>query len=136
MANPNLPPVNVPLIPIRLNYPTQITVDVADAAVKEFVPFKCIVRRVTGTVRAIGGTTPHTDVDVQILKNTTEIVAALPVVDSSAIARPDGTLATVADADLTLDGVDDFLHLKLIDITGGSSPTCDGLVVTVWVERL
>lgn len=135
MPNPNLPPSLVPLIPIRLDFGPQITVDVADAAVKAFVPFPCTIRRVTGTVRAIAGDVVATDLDVQVLKNTTEIVAALPVVNGSAIARPDGTLATTDAADLAMDGVDDFLHLKLLNVTGGTNPTIDGLSVTVWVSR-
>ena len=39
MAIAALPAINTPLIPIVLAYDPQVTVDVADAAVKRAVPF-------------------------------------------------------------------------------------------------
>lgn len=120
------------IVPIVLAYWPQVTVDIADAGVKAKCPFKGTVLGVTARARALGGT-PHTDVDLQIMKNTTELVAALPVVDASALTAggTQGTLA-LSGADLNV-AEDDFFHLKLINIAGGSSPTLDGLEVTVWV---
>lgn len=122
------------LVPFVLAWPTQITADVADAAVKVKCPFKGQVVGVQGVLRAVGGTTPHTDIDVEVLKNTTALCSAnVPVVNASSGATSGvfGALSAVAGA-LDVE-VDDFFHLKLIDITGGSSPTADGLSMIVWV---
>lgn len=139
MANDNLPSNLVPLIPIELAYWPQVTADVTDAAVKKLVPFKFHVHRVTMAARAIGGGTPFTDVDVDIHLGTNKIVDAAPIVDSSAIAGSgaglDCTLTTTTSYLVGASG--SFLHMKLINVTGGAStPTLDGLVATVYVERL
>lgn len=130
-----VPPPGVDVVPIRLIYPTQVTVDVADAGVKEKVPFACKILGAIGKGRAVGGDVAPTDVDVQVMKNTTELIAALPVVDGSALTAG-GTQATLALSDGDLDmAADDFLHLKLINVTGGTNPTFDGLEVIVYVAR-
>lgn len=121
------------LVPFFLLYGPQVTIDIADAAVKVKCPFKGKVVGVQGILRAVGGT-PHTDIDVEVLKNTTALLSAnLPLVDASSGATGGvfGTLSTVTGA---LDvAADDVLAIKLIDITGGSTPTADGLGVIVWV---
>lgn len=139
MANQNLPSSLVDLIPIELPYFPQVTVDVADAAVKKLVPFPFRVHRVTLAARAIGGGTPFTDVDVDIYLGTNAIVTAGAIVNGSAIAGSgkglDCTLTTTLANLVGASG--DMLHMKLIDVTGGAStPTLDGLVATVYVERL
>jgi hypothetical protein len=128
-----LPSNQVPVFPVRLTYIPQITADVTDAAVKVQVPFPYRIHGVTGSIVSAGGSTVHTDIDVQVMVNATELVAALPVVDGSTIARAQGTLA-LSGANLDR-AADDVLAIKLINITGGSSPTADGLWVDVWISR-
>lgn len=126
---------NAPLVSVRLQYWPQVTVDIADAAVKEKCPCRGTVVAVVGKARALGGT-PHTDVDVEVLKNTTAIVSPkVPVVDGSALTAggSEGTLSTVAGALDVVPG--DVFHLKNVDITGGSSPTLDGLEVIIWIAK-
>lgn len=134
MAFTARPAPGSPIIGIRLPYYPQITADVTDAAVKAKCPLPGTIIGVTAIARAAGGGTPFTDVDVQVMKNTTELVAALPIVDDSAIPAggAQGTLA-LSGADLQV-AADDYFHLKLVNVTGGAStPTLDGLEVTVWV---
>lgn len=116
-----------------LSYWPQITVDVADAAVKAKVPYPFRVVDAIGRARAAGGTTPHTDVDVDLYAGTTKL-GTIPVVDGSALTAGGSAIAFVAGVEKNYDA-DTFLHLKLIDITGGSSPTLDGLEVDVYVVR-
>ena len=120
-------------VPIVLPYWPQITVDVADAAVKKKVPFPFTVVGVQGFARAAGGGTPFTDVDVDVYLGTTKI-ATLAIVDGSTLAGS-GVQGTLLVSGASLDGAADaFLHLKLIDVTGGAStPTLDGLEVIVWI---
>lgn len=130
------PSANVNIVPVRLIYPTQITADVADAAVKEKSPVKGTIVGILGKLRAAGGSTPHTDIDVEVLKGATALLSAnLPVVNSSAFEAGGtyGSLSTVAGV-LEV-AVDDVLAIKLIDITGGSSPTADGLEVIIYIAR-
>lgn len=137
MSNANLPSRLAALVPITLAYTPQVTVDVADAAVKRTVPFAGRVHRVVGHARAIGGGTPFTDVDVDIYLGETKI-ATVPVVDGSAIGGSGaGVSATLLVSGSSLEFASGaMLHLKLIDVAGGAStPTLDGLEVTVWVER-
>lgn len=139
MANQNLPSSLVPLIPVELPYFPQVTVDVADAAVKKVVPFPFRLHRVTLAARAIGGGTPFTDVDVDIHLDANKVVDAAPLVNGSAIAGDgaglDATLTTTL-ANL-VGAAGSFLHMKQINVTGGAStPTLDGLVATCWIERL
>lgn len=132
---PKRPTLQSGIFVISLAYLPQVTVDVADAAVKALCPFPATVIAVVGRARALGGT-PHTDVDVTIYKNTT-LIATVPIVDGSALGTGGSVVPalTGTGAELDLDGVDDFLHMKLIDITGGSTPTLDGLVVDVYLVR-
>lgn len=123
------------LVCVRLQYWPQVTVDIADAAVKCKSPVKGTVVGILGRARALGGT-PHTDVAVEVLKGSTALLSAnLPVVASSALTAGGtwGSLSTVAGA-LQV-AVDDVLAIKLIDITGGSTPTLDGLEVEIWICR-
>ena len=128
-----VPSPTVPVFCVPLIYTPQVTVDVADAAVKQRIPFDCELLGVTGSVRAIGGDVAPTDLDAQVMIDTTEIVAALALVDGSAIARPDGTLA-VSGTGLKF-SAGSFCHLKLLNVTGGTNPTADGVQVLVWFAR-
>ena len=129
------PSAQADIVPVRLQYWPQVTVDIADAAVKEKCPVTGRIVGILGKARALGGT-PHTDVAVEVLKGTTALLSAnLPVVASSALTAGGtwGSLSTVSGA---LDvAVDDVLSLKLIDITGGTNPTLDGLEVIVYIAR-
>lgn len=116
-----------------LQYWPQVTVDIADAAVKCIVPFAFTVLHAIGRARSSAGSTPHTDVDVDIYANTTKL-GTIPVVDGSALTAGGSAIAFVASVNRKY-AADSFLHMKLIDITGGSSPTLDGLEVDVYVTR-
>ena len=110
----------------------QLTATTADAALFR-VPFKCRIIAVYGAVAAIGGTVNPTDVDLMIENGTTDILSAqLPAVDGSAIAStpPKGTLVSGQD---TL-AEDDVIHLD-VTITGGTSPTADGVDVWIYAVR-
>lgn len=128
-----LPSLQSPIIPVRLTYIPQITADVTDAAVTVPVPFPFRIHGVTGGVVTAAGSTPHTDVDVQVMVNATELVAALAVVNASVKVAAQGTLA-LSGANLDR-AADDTLSIKLINITGGSTPLTDGLFVDVWISR-
>ncbi len=123
------------IVPVVLAYFPQVTADVTDAAVKAKSPVAGTVVGVHVGARAIGGGTPFTDVDVEVLKGATALLSAnAPLVDGSVLAAGGvyGSLSATASA-LRV-AVDDVLAIKLIDITGGaSSPTLDGLVVTIYI---
>jgi len=123
------------IVPVVLPYYPQVTADVTDAAVKCKSPVKGVVVGVHVGARAIGGGTPFTDVDVEVLKGSTALLSAnAPIVDGSALPAGGvyGTLSTVSGA-LRV-AADDVLAIKLIDVTGGAStPTLDGLVVTIYI---
>jgi hypothetical protein len=129
------PSAQADIVPVRLQYWPQVTVDVADAAVKEKCPVRGRIVGILGKARALGGT-PHTDVVVEVLKGAVALLSTnLPVVASSALTAGGvwGSLSTVAGA---LDVVvDDVLAIKLIDITGGTNPTLDGLEIIVYIAR-
>lgn len=93
------------------------------------VPFAGRIVKAVGTVEAIGGGTPFTDVDL-VVKHGSTVVATLAAVNSSAIVAGGGTAepnySIAADEDLELE----------IDITGGaSSPTADGINVLLFIVR-
>ncbi len=141
--NTNLPAPGAGMLCIPLVHEAQFTADIdfgAAGGLDIKVPFKCRVVAIAGTVRAIGGSTVFTDVDVTVRKydgttGTNLTSAALALVDSSAIVAGGavGSLATT-EASLIL-AANDRLQVK-IDITGGSSPTGDGLLVHVYVVPL
>lgn len=131
----DMPAASVSIVPVRLQYWPQVTVDIADAGVKEKCPVKGRIIGILGKARALGGT-PHTDVTLEILKGTTALLSTpLPVVASSALTAG-GTYGSLSAVAGVLDvEVDDVFHLKAVDITGGSTPTLDGLEVVILIAR-
>ncbi|MEE8110628.1 MAG: hypothetical protein V3T44_06335 [bacterium] len=121
------------MVAIRLQSGRQLTADEADK-VREIVPFDCRVIAVTAGAEAIGGTTVFTDVDVTVMKGATDLLASrIAVVNGSTLAAPQtGTLSATA-ANLKLSS-GDVLDMDA-DMTGGSSPTIDGLFATVYAVR-
>ena len=125
--------VCIPLIETR-----QVTADIAfSAGADVLVPFRCRVVGIVGVCAAIGGTTEFTDVDLNVrgFDGTTGVnllSADIPVVNSSTLAEGGlaGTLQDT-DAELTIEA-NERLQLD-IDVTGGSSPTADGVGVYVYV---
>ena len=121
------------MVAIRLQSGRQLAADDANL-IREHVPFACRVVHVTAGAEAIGGGTDFTDVDVTVMNGAVDLLASrIPVVNGSALAAPlAGTLSATA-ANLAL-AAGDVLDLDA-DMTGGSTPTIDGLFATVWVVR-
>lgn len=113
---------------IPIVHHAQITAD--DTGGTTFtVPFKCRIVKANGTVEAIGGGTPFTDVDLKI-KHGSTTVCTLAAVDGSAIVSGGGN----ASPDYAIDA-GEVLELE-IDITGGAStPTADGIGVNLYCVR-
>ena len=110
----------------------QLAATTTDAQVVK-VPFKGRIIEVVGGVGAIGGTVDLTDVDLMIENGTTDILSAqIPAVNASTIAAtpPTGAIAGGED-DVAEDAV---IHLD-VTVTGGTSPTVDGVWVHVWIVR-
>ena len=131
------PSAQAGLVCVRLDYWPQVTADVTDAAVKAKCPVNGTIVGILGRARAIGGGTPFTDVDVEVLKNNDALLSAnLPVVDASALTAG-GTWGSLSATLATLRVVvDDVLRIKLVDVTGGAtSPTLDGLTIEIWIAR-
>ena len=131
------PSAQADLVCVRLAYWPQVTADVTDAAVKAKCPVNGTIVGILGRARAIGGGTPFTDVDVEVLKGSTALLSAnLPVVDGSALTAG-GTWGSLSSTLASLRVlVDDVLAIKLIDVTGGAStPTLDGLEIEIWIAR-
>lgn len=105
------------------------------AIVNVKVPFACQVVGIEAHAEAIGGTVDPTDYDVTVMNGATDLLSArIPVVNSSTLAATpvSGTLtATEANRHLA---ADDVLSLDG-DITGGTSPTVDGVYANVFVIR-
>jgi len=122
------------VVMIKLGPAGQVTVDDV-AVIEEVIPFACEVFAIYADAKAIGGTTDPTDVDVTVKNGAVDLLAArIPVVNGSTLitAPLAGALTTTlanlqlaAGANLNLD----------VDVTGGSSPTCDELHATVWAIR-
>lgn len=127
MANAPSPSVG-DMFTVVVVHHAQITTD--DTGGTTFkVPFKCRIVKAVGTVEAIGGGTPFTDVDL-VIKEGSTTVCTLAAVDSSAIVSGGGTAAPDYACD-----ADDVLELE-IDITGGAStPTADGINVCLYCVR-
>jgi hypothetical protein len=110
-----------------------VSATTADIAT-QVAPCKGRVVGISARTEAIGGTTVPTDVDIMVEKGTTDILAsAIAVVDSSTPQTPAmGTLTTtLADLEVA-DG--DVFHVDAT-VTGGSSPTCTGIEVIVYLAR-
>lgn len=132
-----LPKSHAPIGVFTLMEPRQVTVDIAAAASAYFIaPFAGRILGVVGFCHVIGGSTVHTDIDLDLQKATTTMLASVvPVVNSSAIVK---TTAVVIAASATIAAarfaVLDVLNLE-IDITGGSTPTADGVGLHVFYVR-
>ena len=125
-------PAHPGLLAITLMETRQVTVDIAAAAGAFWTaPFAGTLLAVQGLINAIGGTTVFTDVDLDVKVGATSLLAAvIPIVQSSAIDKT--ALGLVAGAAANSFALSDRLDLD-IDITGGSSPTGDGIGVILWV---
>lgn len=122
---------------IPVIHPKQIGADVAAGTHKVYPGIKGRIVKVVGIPGIQGGSTPVTDLDLIVKKNTTSLHStAIAAVDSSTAASTDAVLsptlsttaATVAIA------VDDYLTVDY-DITGGSTPTIDGAGALVYIAR-
>ncbi len=110
----------------------QVAATLADAQIVK-VPFKGRIIKVVGGVGAIGGTVDPTDVDLMIENGTTDILSALiPAVNGSAIAATPLTGAIASGEDDVAE--DAVIHLD-VTVTGGTSPTVDGIWVHIWIVR-
>lgn len=118
----------VPVYELRFYHKTQITGDDTTGITKK-VPFSGRVIKVQGEVEAIGGTTVATDVDLVFKDGATTIGTAAPV-DSSAIVSG-GSIVEVTPYKVT---AGDVIEME-IDVTGGNSPTVDGIGGSVWIAR-
>lgn len=121
-----LPPAGVPLFLLPVVCKKQISQDTTDAAL-QVVPCDLQVHEIWPLCDSIGGTTVFTDVDVMIENGTTDIMSAeLACVDASAIVGSATTFKVPSTDALSLLSKGDVLHLD-INITGGSSPTGEGI---------
>lgn len=121
------------VIEMSLDCVTQQSATGASIA-KSIVPCKGRVVAVSAWVDTIGGTTKPTDYDIIVEKGTTDLIsAAIPAVGSSTNAGPQmGTLSTTAATVAVAAG--DILHLDGT-LTGGASPTVDGIHAKVYIVR-
>lgn len=130
----SFPAPNGALECIRLDPGRQLTSTTASAA-QWVAPFGGRIMGVRGGVQAIGGTVDPTDVDLDPEIGTADILSApIPAVDSSTIAAG-GLAGTLEDteAELTF-SAGDVLHLD-VTITGGTSPTVDGVWCDIYYVR-
>lgn len=134
MAMDAFPHPGIPVVCIPLGHYAQVTADVTTGVTLK-IPFKCRVIGLGGHVRAIGGTTPFTDVDL-VFKNVTktETIGTAALVDSSAIVSGGGDAAPASAGVADIDA-GDVVEME-VDITGGGgSPTADGIMGHLWVAR-
>ena len=127
------PSRSTPLIPLRLSR-VGLAADESTGGAGYVAPFACHVHAIIVGCSKLGGSTPHTDVDVTVKKGSVDLLSSrVAIVDSSAIVARSaaGTLSTVSGALEVAAG--DVLYLD-VDITGGSSPLTD-VWVDVWVSR-
>lgn len=124
------------LVAVPFSYFPQVTTaDITTAGPKAKMPFKGRVIKAQGKVRAAGGSTVHTDVDI-IFKNETkadQVIATCPAVDASTIAAGGAIVSPASGAVAEFDA-NDVIRME-IDQTGGSSPTADGCEGVLWCER-
>ena len=124
---------NIPMVPLTLG-PTSVQITASgDSICTLKVPFKCRIVYCTAGYEAIGGSTDPTDVDVDLENGTTDIGDPIAIWDSSA-AISGGPVAMTPDSGQDDLAAGDIIHLD-VDITGGSSPTVDGVWATLWVVR-
>lgn len=140
MATLSLPRSGGEIIVVPLLVSRQVTVDIAGGAGPTWVaPFKGRVVGAVGVCDVQGGSTPHTDIDLTVQNASNSdanmLTGVIPVVNSSAIVRDTnvvlGPSATIASARFNaLDNIE-----LVVDITGGSSPTADGVGAYLLVVR-
>jgi len=120
------------VIEIVLYSAVQQTQTAADVA-KAIAPCKGRVVAVSAWVDAIGGTTKPTDYDIMVEKGTTDLHTIIAAVGSSTNAGPQvGVLSTTAATVAVAAG--DVFHLDGT-LTGGGSPTVDGIHGRVYLVR-
>jgi len=137
MSYTSSPSTKKHLIPLIETRP--VVSDIASAAGPYWIAtFRGRLIGATGVCRAVGGSTPHTDVDLSVFKgaSTLMIASVIPVVNSSAVVKDPavisiGPSATVAN---TKFNKGDVINLG-IDITGGSSPESYGVGAIIEVEE-
>ena len=124
--------------PHRIRHGKQITADVAATVEPNYLGIYGTIVGVQFHPGIHGGTTPVTDLDMTLKKNTTSLHAAVAAVDASTLAvgaalsvDRDTLLATATPAQLEVTP-SDYLGI-LYDVTGGSAPTIDGAGATVWI---
>lgn len=123
------------VVPVVMIRSTNLTATGSDITSKGKAPCKGRIVGVHASARAIGGSTAMSDVDLMVEKGTTDILAsAIAVVDGAAVVAGGayGSLTTTV-ANLAVEDGDVFT----VDatVTGGSSPTCTDIVVTVLIAR-
>jgi len=140
MATLSLPRSGGEIIAVPLIETRQVTADLAGgASVTIPMPFKGRVVGAVGFCSVIGGSTEFTDIDLTVQNASNSdanmLTGVIPVVDSSAIVRTSavhiGPNTTIASARFA---VGDNIEL-VVDITGGSSPTANGVGVLLLVVR-
>jgi hypothetical protein len=123
----NLDPAVGDVYSLDFYWKTQVVSDLTTGPTRK-VPFKGRIVKVLGNVDAIGGTTVHTDIDI-VIKDGSTVVATCAAVDGSAIVSGGAIVETNHEVD-----AGDVLEME-IDITGGSSPTADGVSAQLWIVR-
>ena len=121
---------HIPYTVLRMGPTTVQVAASADSVLTMRVPFKCRIVEYRAGVEAIGGTTDPTDVDIDLENGTTDIGDPVAAVGSSAIVSG-GSAAGTPDSGQDNLVAGDIIHMD-IDITGGASPTVDG----VWAELI
>lgn len=118
------------IISIPLIIPKAITSATTSASVaKARVPCKGRIVGFTPLYGSSGGSTPFTDLDLDVENGTTDIFAGHAVIDSSADTT---TEPTVTGSRVVADG--DILHLDAVT-TGGSTPSLVGYGYMVHIAR-
>jgi hypothetical protein len=118
IPDPNVAPLQMFLLPVC----KQVTADIT-GAFKMKAPCAGRVRGIGGSIGVLAGTTVATDLDL-VVKIGGTTAATLAVVNSSTTAYIETT------SDVATFAAGDVLQLN-VDITGGASPTCDG--VAAWI---
>lgn len=117
---------------IPIIYTKQVTTADVTTGPTVTTPCKCRIISMTGQIGVVGGTTVYTDIDL-VIKNATESVTigTIAVWNASATTNGGPCTPTAAYADLASG---DVLEME-IDVTGGASPTVDGVAAYLWCVR-
>lgn len=131
LDNSRQPHAGVGMFVVPISYVVQKTADDTSGPTVT-IPVACRIVHAVGYVEAVGGTTVATDVDL-VVKNVTQstTICTLAAVDGSAIVAAGGTASPTSN-----DGVNaaDVIEVE-IDVTGGASPTIDGVHVLLYCVR-